>query len=134
MGVSQDRAPWRSCGSRPSRTWSETAPEDRPASRRAGCDPHNRQRDGRCLLGVGAVGEQAALSGNLRWRIDRRYLVSGRRRYDRRAMHGREYIRYDDKAASGLMPKGDDGHFNFYVAMNGRTDWHNLERPGRRLK
>src|SRR5262249_2622430 len=31
--VSQGRAPWRSCGSRPSRIWSETAPEDRPASR-----------------------------------------------------------------------------------------------------
>ena len=34
MGGSQDRAPWRSCGSRPSRTWSEAAPGDRPASRR----------------------------------------------------------------------------------------------------
>jgi len=40
MGVWQDRAPLRLCGSQPSRTWSEIAPGDRPASRRAGCDPH----------------------------------------------------------------------------------------------
>src|SRR6516164_7675746 len=45
----QDRAPWRSCGSRPSRTWSETAPGDRPASRRGECDPRRWRRDARCL-------------------------------------------------------------------------------------
>jgi hypothetical protein len=28
--------------------------------------------------------------------IDRRYVVSGRRRYDRRAMRDRECIRHDD--------------------------------------
>jgi hypothetical protein len=37
-------------------------------------------------------------------------------------MHGREYIPQDDKAASRLAPKGDDGRFDFYVAMNGRND------------
>src|SRR5262249_27455323 len=37
-----------------------------------------------------SVGEHAAISGSLRCRIDRRYLASGRRRYDRRTMHGRE--------------------------------------------
>jgi hypothetical protein len=35
----------------------------------------------------------------------------------------REYIRHDDKAASRIAPKGDDGRFDFYVAMNGRSDW-----------
>jgi hypothetical protein len=42
--------------------------------------------------------------------------------------------RYDDKAASRLAPKGRDGRFDFYVAMNGCNDWLDLERPGRRLK
>jgi hypothetical protein len=46
----------------------------------------------------------------------------GRRQYDRRAMRDREYIPSDDKAASGLAPKGHDGRFDFYVAMNGRCD------------
>jgi hypothetical protein len=36
-------------------------------------------------------------------------------------------IRQDDKAASWLVPKGDDGRFDFYVAMNRRNDWHDLE-------
>src|SRR5215470_15234020 len=62
-----------------------------------------------------------------RLRIDRRYVVSGRRRYDRRAMRGHEYIRHDDKPASRLAPKGRDGRFDFYIDMNGRSDWHNLE-------
>jgi hypothetical protein len=35
-------------------------------------------------------------------------------------MHGHEYIRHDDKAASRLAPKGDDGRFDFCVAVNGR--------------
>jgi hypothetical protein len=42
-------------------------------------------------------------------------------------MHERESIRDDDKAASRLAPKGDNGGFDFYVAMNGRGDWHDLE-------
>jgi hypothetical protein len=42
-------------------------------------------------------------------------------------MREREYIRRDDEAASRLAPKGNDGHFDFCVAMNGRSDWHNLE-------
>src|SRR6516165_10305042 len=54
---------------------------------------------------VDSVGEQAAVSGKLRSYIDRRYLVSGRCRYDRRAMCERESTR-DDKAASRLAPKG----------------------------
>ena len=49
-------------------------------------------------------------------------------------MRGRECIRHDDKAALWLAPKGDDGRFDFYVAVNGRSDGHDLERPGRRLK
>jgi hypothetical protein len=31
------------------------------------------------------------------------------------------------KAASRLAPKGVDGGFDFYVAMNGRSDRHDLE-------
>ena len=75
---------------------------------------------------VGSVREQAAVSGIVRMRIDRRYVVSGRRRYDRRAMEAREIIRQDDKAASRLAPKGDDGRFDFYVVVNGRNDWLDL--------
>jgi hypothetical protein len=58
----------------------------------------------------------------------------GRCQYDRRAMRGREHVRHDDKTASRLAPKGDDGRFNFCVAVNGRNDRRDLERPGRRLK
>src|SRR6516165_4970090 len=68
---------------------------------------------------VGSVGEQAAVSGKLRCPIDCRYVVSGGGRYDRHAMHERESIRHDDKAASRLTPKGDDGRFDFTVAVNG---------------
>jgi hypothetical protein len=42
-------------------------------------------------------------------------------------MRARECIRQDDEAASRLAPKGRDDHFNFYVAMNGGKDWHDLE-------
>jgi hypothetical protein len=42
-------------------------------------------------------------------------------------MREREYIRQDDKAASRLTPQRRDGRFDFYVAMNGRNDWHELE-------
>ena len=86
-------------GSGPSRTWSETAPGDRRASRRVRCDPHRRRRDDR------------GLPGRLRRRANRRLWQSqiahrppvrcfGRRQYDRRAMHEGEYIRHDDKAGS----------------------------------
>ena len=37
-------------------------------------------------------------------------------------MRDHEYIRYDDKAASRLASKGRDGHFDLYVAVNGRND------------
>jgi hypothetical protein len=37
------------------------------------------------------------------------------------------YIRHDDKAASRFSPKSDDGRFDLYVVMNGRSDWHDLE-------
>jgi hypothetical protein len=30
--------------------------------------------------------------------------------------------------------KADDGRFDLYVIMNGRSDWHDVERPGGRLK
>jgi hypothetical protein len=55
------------------------------------------------------------------------YVVSGRRQYDRRTMHEREYIRHDDKAASRLAPEADDGRFGLSVAMNGRNDLLDLE-------
>ena len=42
-------------------------------------------------------------------------------------MRDREYIRHDDKATSRLAPEGDDGRFDIYVAINGRSDWHDLE-------
>ena len=47
--------------------------------------------------------------------------------YDWRAMHGHEYIRHDDNAVSRLPPKAADGGFYFYVAMNGRSNWRDLE-------
>src|SRR6516165_2268467 len=40
-----------------------------------------------------SVGEQTAFSDSERAPIDRRYVVSGRRRYDRCTIRGREYIR-----------------------------------------
>jgi hypothetical protein len=80
---------------------------------------------GVCL--VYSVGEQTAISGKDRKVIDRRYVVPGRRQYDRRAMHADEWVRRNDKAASRLAPKGRDGRFDFYVAMNGRNDSHDLE-------
>src|SRR5262245_26729846 len=92
---------------------------------------------------VGSVGEQAAvatdpcernsrirltaLGDKVRQPIDRRYVVSGRRRYDRPAMQDGEFIRHDDKAASRLAPKVVDGRFDLCVAVNGRDDWHDLE-------
>jgi hypothetical protein len=54
--------------------------------------------------------------------VDGQYVVSGRRQYDRRAMHGRECIRHDDKAASRLARKRSDGGFDLCVAVNGRRD------------
>jgi hypothetical protein len=42
-------------------------------------------------------------------------------------MGDRECIRHDDKAASRLAPKVDDGGFDLYIAMNGRNDWRDLE-------
>src|SRR5262249_11883942 len=76
---------------------------------------------------VDSVGEQTAGSDRVRCRIDRRYIVSGRRRYVQRAMHAHESIRHDDKAASRLAAKGDDGGLDLCVAMNGGNDWHDLE-------
>src|SRR5262249_11022958 len=76
---------------------------------------------------VSSVGEQAAVFDKVRLRIDRRYVVSGRRQYNRCAMQRHEYIRHDDKAASGFAPKRDDGRFDFSVAMNGRSAWYDLE-------
>jgi hypothetical protein len=40
-------------------------------------------------------------------------------------MRGREYS--DDEAASRLAPKGRDGRFDFFVTVNGRSDWYDLE-------
>ena len=44
-------------------------------------------------------------------------------------MCGREYIRDDDKAASRLAPKGEDGGFDLYVAVNGRNDVAGIFKP-----
>jgi hypothetical protein len=59
--------------------------------------------------------------------LDRRYVVLGRRQYDRYAMRDQKSTRQDNKAASRLAPKGRDGRFDLYVAMNGRNDWLDLE-------
>ena len=75
---------------------------------------------------VGSVGEQAAVSDKGRLRIDCRYAVSGRHRYNRREMRLRD-IRHDDKAASRLAADGDDSRFDLSVGMNGRNDRHDLE-------
>ena len=37
-------------------------------------------------------------------------------------MRGHEHIRHGDKATSRLAPKGDDGRFDLFVAMHGRSD------------
>src|SRR6516162_387576 len=71
---------------------------------------------------VDSVGEQATVSNKVRLRIDRRYVVSGRRRYNRRAMRVRECTPHADKTPSRLAPKGDDGRFDLRVAMNRRND------------
>src|SRR5262249_25148433 len=76
---------------------------------------------------VGSIGEQTAVSDKTRFRIDRRHVVPGRHRYDRRAMRERECIHHDDKAASRLAPKGDDGLFDLCVAVNRLSDWLDLE-------
>jgi hypothetical protein len=65
---------------------------------------------------VGSVTEQTAISDKIRYVIDRRCVVSGRRRYDRHAMCDQESTRQDDKAASRLAPKGGDSRVDFYVA------------------
>src|SRR5215470_11818000 len=76
----------------------------------------------RDIYHVWSVGEQTAVSDKLRRHIDRRYVVSGRPQYELHAMREREYIRYEDKAASRLAPKGDHGRFDFCVSINGRND------------
>src|SRR5262249_26887042 len=76
---------------------------------------------------VGSVGEQAAVAGIVGERVDRRYVVSRCRQYDGRTMRGHEWTRHDDETASRLAPKGDDGHFDLCVAMNGRNYWCDLE-------
>jgi hypothetical protein len=42
-------------------------------------------------------------------------------------MHGHEWVRHDNKAASRLAPKGDDGRFDLCIAVNARNDWLDLE-------
>jgi hypothetical protein len=54
---------------------------------------------------LGSVGDQTALSGIDRLVIDRWYVVSGRRRYDRRAMPEHESVRHSDNPASRLAPR-----------------------------
>jgi hypothetical protein len=42
-------------------------------------------------------------------------------------MHDHECIRQDDNATSRLAPEGRDGRFEFYIAVNRRNDWLDLE-------
>ena len=42
-------------------------------------------------------------------------------------MRVHEYTRHDDKTASRLAPKGDDGGFNLYFVTNRRSDCLDLE-------
>jgi hypothetical protein len=42
-------------------------------------------------------------------------------------MHIHESIRHEDKAASWLAPKRDEGRFDLSVATNRRSDWLDLE-------
>ena len=83
---------------------------------------------------IDSVGEQAAVSGKVRQPKNRRDVAPDRRQYDRRDMSGHEPTRHDNKAASRLATKGDDGRFDLYVTMNGRDDSLDLEFPGRGLK
>jgi hypothetical protein len=38
-----------------------------------------------------------------------------------------KYARHDDKAAARPVPKGVDGRFDLYVALNGHNSWHDVE-------
>ena len=42
-------------------------------------------------------------------------------------MCGHESTAHGNKAASRLAAQRNDGRFDFYVAMNGRNGWHDLE-------
>jgi hypothetical protein len=42
-------------------------------------------------------------------------------------MRDHESVGHDDKTASRLAPQGEDDCFDLYVAMNGRSEWHDLE-------
>jgi hypothetical protein len=48
-------------------------------------------------------------------------------------MRRHESTRRDEKAASRLAPKRDDGRFDLCFAVNGRNDRLDLQWPGRRL-
>ena len=47
-------------------------------------------------------------------------------------MHDRKTIRYDDKTASRLAPKGHNGRFDLCVAMDGRSVGICKQRKGLR--
>ena len=53
--------------------------------------------------------------------VDRRYVVSGRRQYDRPAMLDHKCTPWGDKAASRLPPKGRDGGFDFILACTRKS-------------
>src|SRR6516162_3744420 len=98
MGVRQDRAPWRSCGSRPSRFRRKL---DREIARLLAAQDAIDIGGGTAkdVYRAGSVGEQTAVSSKGRKVRDRGYVVTGRRRYNRRAMCDVEWTRRDDKAA-----------------------------------
>jgi hypothetical protein len=49
------------------------------------------------------------------------------RQCDQYAMCVHECICHDDKTALWLAPKGRDGGFDLCIAMNGRSDWREIE-------
>src|SRR6516165_8409559 len=54
---------------------------------------------------VDSVGEQAALSCEERWRVDRRHVVSGRRQYDRPPSADHKYTGDDKNPPPGPLPR-----------------------------
>ena len=80
-----------------------------------------------CAMIGSTLSDRAAVSDEGSFLVERWYVASGCRRDDRRAMCERECTPHDEKAASRLAPQGDDGRFDFFVAMNGRNDWLDLE-------
>jgi hypothetical protein len=105
-GHGNGQVPWRPCGSRPSRTWSETAPGDRSASRRVECDPHKWRRDARSPRAAQATCLPAWLrcceaSGISTWAVEPR----------------------DDTAGDGIAPVGKNDRDRRRLPLEGNGRW-----------